>query len=771
MPIDRFVEEQDLDLRARLRLFLQVTDAVAHAHAKLIVHRDIKPSNILVTTDGQVRLLDFGIAKLLEDENDGPPLTQIVGAALTPEYASPEHISGGVLTVTTDVYSLGVLLYELLTGERPYKLKNTSAGALEEAILETDPRRPSETVKNRIDKGRLRGDVDTIVLKALKKNPAERYATVYELAEDIERHLEDMPVRARPDSTWYRVRKFVTRHRLPVAASVAVVLALVAGVVTAMWQARVAFEERDRAEEVKAFITSIFREADPYVSTGQLSAVDLLEQAHRRIDERFEDRPELRVELLNVVGRSLIRLQDSERAEAVVTQAVEYARTHLGEDHPQTIEARAMMPTIHRYRGRIEEMQREIDSLLPALRADESTDPLDLLQLMKDRAHAAIGSGGYAEATELAREAFEFAVEHAGENHPDAVETAILYALTLHYDRNEAAAEVAERALEMTLAYYVDRPKHPRIADARGVYSRTLASLERIDEAFEQLLEARRLAVELFGESSLMAGFMAERAVALAVYLGDLELARSSGSAAVDALSEHFSADSYNYAVAISARGHSRLYSRQPLDALPDFEASLEALAVTRGETSTRYLIVKNIKSFALMQAERLEEARAVLEEVRVGFEDQDLPVPPHVGWVQGLILLAAGDLDGATETLELALERVDQETHVERVRALLQAALGMVLVEQGESSRASELLEQATAALEAQQSRVSPELADAWVALGRARLGMGRPGAAVELFERADTFWGDFAPESRWARASRAWLERARASQPTTLG
>ena len=318
------------------------------------------------------------------------------------------------MTVTTDVYSLGVLLYELLTGERPYKLRRETVGALEEAILETDPRRPSETVKDRIKRSRLRGDVDTIVLKALKKKPEERYATVYELAEDIERHLDDLPVRARPDSRWYRIRKFVARHRLPVAASVAVVLALVVGVLVATWQARVAFEERDRAEEVKEFITSIFREADPYVATEQLSAVDLLEQAHRRIDERFEDRPELRVELLNMVGRSLIRLQDTERAEPVVTQAIDQARAHLGESHPQTIEARLMMPTIHRYRGRVDEMSREIEELLPILSADPAADPEDVLHVLQDRTHAAIASGRYDEAPLFARDAYDYAMQHFG---------------------------------------------------------------------------------------------------------------------------------------------------------------------------------------------------------------------------------------------------------------------------------------------------------------------------------------------------------------------
>ena len=208
-PIDAHCSDQALDVSQRLRLILQVTDAVAHAHARLIVHRDLKPSNILVTPKGEVRLLDFGVAKLLEDDPArSSALTQLIGRAVTPDYASPEQVAGKPVGVATDVYSLGVVLYELLTGQRPYRLGRQTTAALEEAILAADVPLASARVQgDRFLARQLRGDIDTILAKALRKDAAQRYASVESMAADVERHLRGEPVLAVPHSAWYRARK------------------------------------------------------------------------------------------------------------------------------------------------------------------------------------------------------------------------------------------------------------------------------------------------------------------------------------------------------------------------------------------------------------------------------------------------------------------------------------------------------------------------------------------------------------------------------------
>jgi WD40 repeat protein/serine/threonine protein kinase/TPR repeat protein len=248
-PIDRYCERHDLGTAARLGFVLQVARAVAYAHTRLVVHRDLKPSNIQIDSQGVAHLLDFGIAKLLDANVVETQITQFAGRALTPQYASPEQIRGEAVSTASDVYSLGVVMYELLTGVSPYPLsQGTSALALAQAVLTRDPLRPSESAGSAAARRRLRGDLDTILIKALKKDPAERYATVAELADDLERFLQGKPVRARPDSVWYRGRKFAARNRLPVAATAAVVLALAAGLTLAVIQARKAQREAERVE-------------------------------------------------------------------------------------------------------------------------------------------------------------------------------------------------------------------------------------------------------------------------------------------------------------------------------------------------------------------------------------------------------------------------------------------------------------------------------------------------------------------------------------------
>jgi hypothetical protein len=247
-PIDEYARERSLSVRQKLDLLLQVCGAVAFAHSRLVVHRDLKPSNILVTADGQVRLLDFGIAKLMEgDRTQETQLTQLAGRALTLDYASPEQIKGEPIGTASDVYSLGVVAYELLTGAKPYKLKRGSAAELEEAIASVDAVTASEAATETPAQRALRGDVDAILNKALKKTPADRYPTIDALAQDITRHLNSEPVRAQPDAFAYRAAKFMRRYRLQVGAGSIAVAALAVGVTVALWQAQEADRQRDRA--------------------------------------------------------------------------------------------------------------------------------------------------------------------------------------------------------------------------------------------------------------------------------------------------------------------------------------------------------------------------------------------------------------------------------------------------------------------------------------------------------------------------------------------
>ncbi len=375
--IDRYCDANQLPVAQRLRIFRQVLDAVAYAHRALVVHRDLKPANILVTEQGQVRLLDFGIAKLLDpdDPSDSPP-TRTGLRAMTPEYAAPEQVRGERITTATDIYALGVLLYELLTGHRPYAEDSPTPFALEQAILDADPERPSEAALRRTKSGShtgrgdvepeaiaaaratepqqlrstLDGDLDAIVLKALRKEPEERYGSAHALAEDIDRYLGSLPVLARRDSRAYRMRKFVRRHRVGVAIAAAASLLVIGSTVAiaasreTAQQARIAAEQEARtAREVTDFLIGIFGGSNPYETLGDsVSARTLLERGRERIATELVDQPIVRASLLHAIGNVYSELGRYESADTLLQQALELRRTQYGDQHvsvSRTVEA------------------------------------------------------------------------------------------------------------------------------------------------------------------------------------------------------------------------------------------------------------------------------------------------------------------------------------------------------------------------------------------------------------------------------------------------
>jgi serine/threonine protein kinase/tetratricopeptide (TPR) repeat protein len=355
IPVTEYCDQRQLPIRARIDLFLQILGAVQYAHSHLVIHRDLKPSNILVARDGQVTLLDFGIAKLVTD-GVAPEtrLTLLGGRALTPDYASPEQIGGEPLSTSSDVYSLGVVLYELFTGARPYRLERDSRGALEDAILSGDPLRPSQAA---IDASRaqgrattvkkirsaLNGDLDTIVVKALKRHPAERYVTVDALRQDLERFLAGLPVLAQPDSAWYRTRKFVSRHKLGVVASTVVVGALAGGLAAVSWQARIARTEAATSRAVQDFLEDIFKanagtQDDP-IRGRQTTARQLLDTGASKIDKSLADAPAAKLRVLATLADMYHDLGLIEQSVALNQRRVLLAKGTYGPNNPEAARA------------------------------------------------------------------------------------------------------------------------------------------------------------------------------------------------------------------------------------------------------------------------------------------------------------------------------------------------------------------------------------------------------------------------------------------------
>ena len=756
-PIDVYVADKKLGVEERLRLFLQVAAAVAFAHSHLVIHRDLKPSNILVTDDGQARLLDFGIAKLLEEgEALDTELTHLSGRPLTLAYASPEQIRGEPLGVASDIYSLGVVLYEILTSSRPHGVRNESRRALEDAILYDDPLRPSDVASDPRLSRTMRGDLDTVVLRALKKTPGERYPTVDAFIDDVERYLEGRPVRARPDSATYRLSKFASRNRLAVATAVALLIAIVGGAGAALWQARVALEEKRRAEEVTAFISSIFRDADPYEGSGTVpTVVDLLKQAQNKIARRLNDHPALRVEMLNLVGASLLNLQENEAAAAIVGPTVAEAISSLGAEDPRTLQARTHLAQVYRFRGRTEDMRAELETLVPALERRGPSE--ELVTALKLVAHLGIDEGNYAAAESAAREASEMARTVLGPRHPETAATTLVLALAYLYGGKPApAAEAGQKAYRLALELHDGNEKHPRVIDARIIYGRALGENGETARAIDEIATATDDAAEIFGASSMMVGFYTQNLVSFLLEDGQVERAVATSDRAFTVLSQYAEPESFSYAATLGMQGRSLLEARRGSEALPLLDETYATFGRVLGPDHARSVSARAYRALALAHTGRLDEARS---ELGAAVEaSRNTSAAPAVLDALGQVLRLSGSPEEALRALEAALASVVEGPKADRDRMNLMAELGAIQVELGRHREATETLERSLALFDALQTHPSPRRADAMLALGRARLGLGNRNEAVALFEAADSFWTGFEADPRWAGEAALW-------------
>jgi len=614
-PVDEYCQARQLTVRARLALFLQAANAVAYAHAKLVVHRDLKPSNILVTEGGEVRLLDFGIAKLLEQGRaQETRLTELAGRALTPDYASPEQIAGGPITIGSDVYSLGVVLYELLSNSRPYKLKRDSRGALEEAILNAEPARPSDAAADAHTRRALRGDLDTIVLKALKKKPDERYPTVNALAEDISRFLEGHPVLARPDSLAYRARRFVGRNKLPVAAAATVLAVVIAGAGISLWQARVAIAERERAEQVKEFIASIMRDADPYArnSGESIDAADLLRTARARVDRELAGQHEVRVELLGIIGESFYGLRQNEEAAEVLQQALREAQGTPDVDPSLILHLRRLLSQTYDFLGKTADSRRELQQVLDAYSRNGRTADKELIEARLHEATLNYYEARYPEALVAAKEALRLA-----ETLPDASRDAAFEAVELmgsvykSQELPELAVREYARAYRLALAAYDNDARHPRVFSAQMGYANTLALDGRPREALPHSQAAATAAVEVFGAESVMAGYFLNSLASIQIDVGEIHAAIESSRRSLDVYQKTRQPGTRDHASRLRGLARGLLAARQPRDAAQPLAESLEITAnihdVLGERSSAAYY------GLALGQLGRFEEAEALL--------------------------------------------------------------------------------------------------------------------------------------------------------------
>ena len=502
-PITQYAEARELDLSARLDLLLQAADAVQAAHSSLVVHRDLKPSNVLVTDDDtgpEVKLLDFGIAKLLD--NSLPvtrPQTRTGHHLMTPSYATPEQVTGADITAATDVYQLGVLMYEVLTGERPLDVQEEGFAELERLVVEAGPARLSEATTNTgIPASQLEGDLDTIIMKALRKEPGRRYRSVEALAADLRRYRRQEPIQARTATLGYRARKFVRRHQWGVGTTAGVLILMTVALFAVVRERNRAQTEQRKAEQVQAFLVDLFEAADPNESQGDtLTAQALLRQGRERLGQ-LDDEPAVRAEMMHVLGQTYRRLARYGEADTLLRQALALRRAQFGDEHPATLTSLSALALLRRDRGdypAADTLLRTVVRIRRALRGD--THPSVIKALMyRGFVQRRRGSLGEAEASlEQA-----LAAKRSQGTAPDMMTAELLFnraALLRQQGRYEEALPLQQRSLHLARAR-TDGP-HPGVAANLG--NLALLHQERGDvAAADSLYRAGiRYATRLYG--------------------------------------------------------------------------------------------------------------------------------------------------------------------------------------------------------------------------------------------------------------------------------
>jgi serine/threonine-protein kinase len=529
-PIDEYCRTARLALPERLRLFQAVCSAVHYAHQNLVVHRDLKPDNILVGTDGAPKLLDFGIAKLLtpDDPDAESGATRRHGRFLTLRYASPEQVRGEIAGTAADVYSLGVMLYELLTELRPYNLAGMAHAEAERTVCETAPTPPSVAVLReggraataaaadpsgrrraqraaRTNSRRLRGDLDRITVMAMHKSPERRYASAQQLSEDISRHLAGAPVLAQPDSAAYRAGKFIRRHKAGVAAAALVVAALVGAVAAVSWQARAARLERDRArlearkaEQAVGFLRTMLTSANPAERGRDVTVRETLAAAADRLGVELAGDPEVEATARDALGMTYLSLGQYDEAEPHLRQALDIRRRLLGDADVNVAVSLSRFASLQTARGRFPEAEPMLREALSILERAGAAESVDAAGVYNDMGSLFQSQGRYAEAEAAHRRALAIRSAQLGETHQATATSLHNLAVSVGMRGAFAEAEPLHRKSLAVLRKIYDRD-HPQTAAAIQGLATALEGLRRYDEAEPLHVEAIALRRRLLG--------------------------------------------------------------------------------------------------------------------------------------------------------------------------------------------------------------------------------------------------------------------------------
>lgn len=524
-PITVWAEARALDVEARLRLFLDVCDAVQYAHRQLVVHRDLKPSNIVVSPDGSTCLLDFGIARLLSADGDDEASTRTGLLLLTPEYAAPEQLRGEAATASTDVYALGVVLYELLAGQPPF---DVGSGSWSDVVRRTEQDPPVPSRARGLERGvrrQLAGDLDAVVHMALRNDPDRRYSSVEAFADDVRRFLGRRPVRARPDAWSYRSARFLRRHAVATAAALLVALSLVAGLAGTAWQARAAAREATKASEISAFLTSLFELSDPDVSNGErVTARELLDQGARRVDAELSDQPEVQAELLALLGEIHHKLGLYDRADSLLARALALRRDLFGSAHADVAAVLTSLGALRSDQGRGAEAERLLRDALAVREARLGVRHTDVALSLRELASVLSTRGALTEAESLLHRGIAIDSQAYGAVHAEVARDLEILSNVLHAKSDHVGAiDAARRTLEIRREVLGE--EHLETATAKNNLALYVSRVGELDEAERLYRDVLAFDIDRLGEEHPYTATVTNNLASVLRRKGDLDQA------------------------------------------------------------------------------------------------------------------------------------------------------------------------------------------------------------------------------------------------------